>query len=393
MTKKLYSFDDHPEHKAQLEPYRDKWIANALRCTPQTEDEKARYRVAMDGLYRAADLEPPTRGVFVASPLTGAIAWSIASGVWWARANRNVSEADLAASAFEACRRSALRGATPDTTAPGTDSETIRKALVKAVSEATGCIEGNGGVVPEMVQLFRECLRYWWKGRNGGNMWSGWPCYLSFFKDVAKFDLPIYDKYQHYEQAAILGGPRFMHDKFWIVSDFPVTKVGRDASGGAHCENGPQLKWADGWATYFWHNVRMPAWAILHPEQITLEKIDAETNAEERRVLIERYGQGRYASENSEVVHEDTDSLGKRRRLLRRPVEGDDPVMVVEVRNATPSPDGSFKIYYLPVHHELRPLPINPGEELGDPQKLTCHNAVASTFGLRGEKFKVAVES
>jgi hypothetical protein len=63
---------------------------------------------------------------------------------------------------------------------------------------------------------------------------------------------------------------------------------------------------------------------------------------------------------------------------------------MVKVRNSTPEPDGSVKDYFLRVHPQLRPM-IDGG--LGDPQPMTARNAVASTFGLRGEEYHPTVET
>jgi len=41
---------------------------------------------------------------------------------------------------------------------------------------------------------------------------------------------------------------------------------------------------------------------------------------------------------------------------------------------------------YVPVHPELRPM--LGGDELGEPQELTARNAIASTFGKRGEVYR-----
>lgn len=57
----------------------------------------------------------------------------------------------------------------------------------------------------------------------------------------------------------------------------------------------------------------------------------------------------------------------------------------------TAEPDGSFKEYMLRVHPELRPM--LDGGQFGEPQALTAHNAVASTFGLRGEQYAPIMES
>ena len=50
-----------------------------------------------------------------------------------------------------------------------------------------------------------------------------------------------------------------------------------------------------------------------------------------------------------------------------------------------PEPDGSFKHHFLRVDPHLRPL--LPDGSFGQPQPLTARNAVASTFGLRGDEY------
>lgn len=110
--------------------------------------------------------------------------------------------------------------------------------------------------------------------------------------------------------------------------------------------------------------------------------------------------------ETVSVLHADVDKHGFPRRLLSRIVPHNEPFVVVEVVNTTPEPGHkaltgcfwnaktrrSHKLYHLTVHFELRPLPTT-GKWLGESQALTCHNAVASTFGLRGEEYDPDVES
>ena len=112
----LYDFKDHPDHQARLGEWADKWIANAMSTAPA---DQTAMRSAMTGLYDAANLEPPTRGVFVKSPMTAAIAGSIAAGVWWIRDNPGqhaklfghvVSEAELLAALRVACAVAVDRG-------------------------------------------------------------------------------------------------------------------------------------------------------------------------------------------------------------------------------------------------------------------------------------------
>jgi hypothetical protein len=55
--KKLYELTE--EHRAQLKPWADKWIANAQNTTPMDDKDRDAMRVAVNGLYDAAKLGAP----------------------------------------------------------------------------------------------------------------------------------------------------------------------------------------------------------------------------------------------------------------------------------------------------------------------------------------------
>src|SRR5581483_4839727 len=103
-----------------------------------------------------------------------------------------------------------------------------------------------------------------------------------------------------------------------VCTERPVC-VHRDERGRLHCEDGAAIAYPDGWGVYAIHGVRVPAEIVLHPERISIKQCREERNAELRRVLIERYGQGRYLLDSgARVVHQD--EFG----TLYRAVLGDD---------------------------------------------------------------------
>jgi hypothetical protein len=63
----------------------------------------------------------------------------------------------------------------------------------------------------------------------------------------------------------------------------------------------------------------------------------------------------------------------------------DEPLVMVKVVNSTPEMDGSFKDYFIRVDPNCRPMLDD--NKFGDPQELTARNAVASTFGKKGEEY------
>ena len=173
-----------------------------------------------------------------------------------------------------------------------------------------------------------------------------------------------------------------------------------DARHRLHRIDGPALAWPDGYAVYAVHGIRLAPdrGAAMASGSLTALQIRGEPNAEVRRVLIDAYNRGdtgRYMRDvGAEVIHADVDQLGLSRRLLRIDQPGDEPFLAVEVTNSTPEPDGTRKIYTFRCHPELRPLQV-PGirTELGDAQELTCHNAIASTYGMYGREYQLGVET
>jgi hypothetical protein len=165
------------------------------------------------------------------------------------------------------------------------------------------------------------------------------------------------------------------------------TALSRDERGRLHSEIGAAVEFPDGWRIHAIHGVRIPAWIIDEPAKLTLGAIEAERNTEIQRVMIERFGWDRYASECGAKVIDHDDRWGT---LLRKQNQAGQPILFLRVVNRSPEPDGSFRRYVLPVHPECRPLP-DPDErdaDFGKAQTLTALNAVASTFGMTGAVYK-----
>ena len=76
-----------------------------------------------------------------------------------------------------------------------------------------------------------------------------------------------------------------------VITDRPA-EIHRDSAGRLHRTDGAALLYRDGWGVYAWHGIRVPAWVIDHPERIDRAAIDAEGNAEVRRVMIAARAEG-----------------------------------------------------------------------------------------------------
>jgi hypothetical protein len=156
------------------------------------------------------------------------------------------------------------------------------------------------------------------------------------------------------------------YERTVVISERPET-LHRDEAGRLDRGDGPALSYRDGFALYAWRGMPVPAEFLAELTALTPERIREEENAELRRVMLEFYGYDRYLTESgAEPVHRDETGI-----LWRIALDGDEDVVMVEVVNSTPEPDGTHRTYWLRVPPSIR----------------TAKDGVAWTFGLDGEAY------
>ncbi|WP_406423403.1 hypothetical protein OH809_05835 [Streptomyces sp. NBC_00873] len=156
------------------------------------------------------------------------------------------------------------------------------------------------------------------------------------------------------------------YERTVVISERPET-LHRDEAGRLDRGDGPALSYRDGFALYAWRGMPVPAEFLAELTALTPERIREEENAELRRVMLEFYGYDRYLTESgAEPVHRDETGV-----LWRIALDGDEDVVMVEVVNSTPEPDGTHRTYWLRV----------------PPSTRTAKDGVAWTFGLDGEAY------
>ena len=221
-----------------------------------------------------------------------------------------------------------------------------------------------------------QCAHYASNMWQGGNQWAAFCSYLGFFRDVAQLQID-WTKYLHWEEAALHGGPRIMHPEFCMISDFP-TALTVDEENRPHNDTGPFCRWSDGTALYSIHGTRVPWWLVEHPERLTRERIDAETNDEVRRVMIERYGLARYIQDVGREVGRCQDWARGRDVVMYEgpalPGEADTTMRVLLMENSTVDPDGTTRKY-------VRRVPPNLDVEAA--YRWTCQLPPGAEFVIR----------
>lgn len=156
------------------------------------------------------------------------------------------------------------------------------------------------------------------------------------------------------------------YERLAVLCERPV-ELHRDEAGRLDRGDGPALAFPDGFALYAWRGMPVPAEFLAGLGALTPGRIRDEENAELRRVMLEYYGYDRYLAESdAEPVHRDDTGI-----LWRMPLPGDEDVVMVEVVNSTPEPDGTSRTYWLRVPPDTR----------------TARQGVAWTFGLDAQEY------
>ncbi|WP_405455721.1 hypothetical protein OG786_02740 [Streptomyces sp. NBC_00101] len=167
-------------------------------------------------------------------------------------------------------------------------------------------------------------------------------------------------------QVARNAGWWWPYENAVVVAERPET-LHRDEAGRLDRADGPALAYRDGFALHAWRGMPVPAAFLEELDSLTPQRIREEANAELRRVMLEHFGYDRYLEESAaEPVHRDETGV-----LWRVPLPGDEDVVMVEVVNSTPEPDGTHRTYWLRV----------------PPSTRTAKDGVAWTFGLGGEEY------
>ena len=410
-----------PEQTARIPEWVEKWVAIGLSTEPVDFD---RATAAALACYDTAGLRRPRLVVRMGSPLAavvggvlGAVMFDgkrdlyhvksegwirIRSEVWrggWRETARKIENRvsdqirSLLTTEIWRYGRDEIESQIMSQIVREVDSPAATQIVSQVGSEVWGQIWNQvmlqvGGKVKrqvrsrveiEAVSTIRNSVKRLAESRNHqyhcGLLWAGFYAEISFLRDVCGWENFSLARLAYEEALALNCGWTWWHHDVVAISDRPRL-LRRDQSGRLHSESGPALQYPDGWSLYCWHGYLLPPshqWLIAERHKLTAEAIDAEPNAELRRIALEIYGFDRYLAErNASVIAED-EWHGQRRRLLSCDVGGD-TARILELANGTVEPDGTRRKFHL-------------GAMLGE----TPHDCVAASFGRPADKYREAI--
>lgn len=170
-----------------------------------------------------------------------------------------------------------------------------------------------------------------------------WLCFYEFMEWAGCGGL---EQTHGLQELANYAGWWIPYDNIAVVSDRP-NELHLDNEGRLHNHSGVAISFRDGWCFYASHGMDIPSWIIEHPEQITADKINSESNVEVRRVMLEVYGIDKYFNDdaNCQLIDADQD-FGY---LYMRSQEDDEDIYMLKLLNSTPEEDGTRKTYIIRV--------------------------------------------
>ena len=348
------------EQESMMEVYRDRWTSIGLSTDP-TDRKRAENGIVL--AYLVANLKPP-KIVWCGSPLSNSLTRAYFDarrkvGVW---ASVRASVWD---SVWDSVRASVRASVGDSVWASVGDSvwDSVGDSVWASVGDSVWDSVGDSGY-----------------GQHDAN----WIAFFQFFREVCGLKEQT-EKLQGLVEICKSAGWFLPHQNIcWISERHNI--LNRDERGRLHSLIGPAVQYPDKWKIYSVHGVRVPRDIIENPNGITVNRIREETNAEVRRVMIDLFTPERYLIESgaSEI------SRDKWGILYRADLPNDEPLVMVFYKDAS-----TAREYFHRVHPECRPIRrlLNGSEQLGDPQSLTPKNAIASTFGKRGEEYNPAFQS
>ena len=359
------------------------WQSVAFDTRPA---DRARAEAGVAAAYAAAGLDAPERYVWVPSPARGAVAAAVLSGHGDALealgldALLEQARADLAGSdpgrsvisevrtrPWEAERAAACSEQGPEQW-PRTWADTggllwnqVQSLVTRvraAIGEQAQSSSPTGGTPtpsPEAMEAVARLLRGATLDAILGQHDAPW---LALFEALGRLDDgPL----AGLAEVARSTGWWWPYERLVILSERPC-ELHRDEPGRLHRGDGPALAYPDGLALHAWRGMPIPPDFIESLTDLTHDRISSEQNAELRRVMLEVFGYDRYLAETgARPLHQDETGV-----LWSIDLPDDEPVVMVEVVNSTPEPDGTRRTYYLRVPPDTR----------------TARAGVAWTFGV-----------
>jgi hypothetical protein len=382
-TKKIESLT--PAQIAKFSEYVQRWTDIGLSTLPA---DRGAAESAIADMYRAGGLVPPKKIVWCGSPLSQGLTRAIildrklladigkevGASVWASvGASVRASVRDSVVASVRASVGASVRASVRDSVGASV-WDSVWDSVWASVGDSVGAsvwASVGASVGASVWASVRDSVGASVCGQHD----AAWLAFYKFFHDEVGLTKQT-EKLSGLWMLSKSAGWAIPHENIcWVSERHNILE--RDAQGRLHSISGPACAYPDGWGIYAVHGVRVPADIIEDRSSITVTRIANETNSEIRRVMIDLYGAKRYLTDSGAKViqrlPDDHYIVGLRSaQLLMQDVPDDEPIVMIDLLNSTPEPDGTTKRYL---------LRVDPNAYDGEASR-DCLAAVASTWRM-----------
>ena len=389
------------EQEARFPEFVDQWIEIALSTEPT---DRRRAEAGIRDMYARAGLAPPRQIVWCGSPLSLGLTRAIADRKSGERVEPKVS--DVMSHAVWASVRASVRDSGDidagycfkthfdniwgglHTCLGGWVSESVWRTVNDNVADIVWANIADGVSISESIRgavangLWRPIQFNWhdsFDAQVDAQHAAGLLAQYHYFHDVLGLTAQSEKLSGHWELAQSAGPVLPYQNICWVSEQRLILEL--DDDWMLHSLEGPACAYPDGFAIHAVHGVRVPGFVVRRPDEITVQTIDDEENAEVRRVMIDRYRLGEEVHGAAAYMRDGgggrLDHDEKFGTLWARYLPDDEPIIMLEVVNATPERDGTLKHYWLRV----------------PPNISTAREAAAWTFGRAPEDYAPDIET
>lgn len=331
-----------PEEEAKIPEYANKWRAIALDCQPAN---RALSEAAIYEICEANGKAKPKHFLWVLSPTELIDSYCIMRAEW------------------ERLKRPAITGKVwEDLTATWRTFQQTKEAP----REIRPVLERD---LQKFVKDAQDAVLF-------GQHDAHWLAFFDYFRNVLGYTKETESRLGFMEHARH-GGWFILCDEVCICAERWM-QLALDDRGRLHNDVGPAIEYRDGQKQYYVQGIHLSAEVaealIIDTKKLTIKMVDAERNAEIKRLMIERFGKDKYVHAKKAKLVDDDPVHGK---LWLCNSGRDDAVAYLEVKDSTIYPDGTQRDYFLMV----------------SPRHRDSASARAATFRMSKEEFVLAMET
>lgn len=252
------------EQTAMFGPWVDKWIQIGRTTGPA---DMQTFSHAVRQIYRLSKLAEPEHIVCVESPVLAMWVTSILST---ALANKEIFDPEALP----------IR-------------EPFKAPVVRAVQNVfSRCKLPKVKFRKHMLRAIQGTAQQLWSSYFGGQFWSGYNSYITFFTEVCHLQLSdhLAECERYYREAQVSVGWWYATEKVVVASDHPL-EFHMNKERRAHLDLGSALTFGHGFDYYFLNGVSMPKEVVMTPaDQLDAKMILRIENVEQRRELVRKIG-------------------------------------------------------------------------------------------------------